>query len=360
MKLRNLICLWLALFLLGSGAFAQKAKSDTKPQLLPKVFAGWEKTADDKTGSDPSLVDPASGRILREYGFTDYETATYAQGARKLSLKAARFQDASGAYGAFTFYRAPNMQPETIGALAASANDRVLFFASNVLVMAQFDHVTATSAGELRELTKDLPAISGPASALPSLPNYLPRKDLVTNSAKFIVGPEALAMVGAPINAAAVDFSKQPEVLLGDYSQDGNTAELVLINYPTPEIAGARLRAIEEANPNQPDTTFQVKRTGPIVALVKGNLSQSDAKVLLGRINYEAEVTWNENAGNSKKDNIGNLVIAASILAGTIFLISVVTGGLFGIGRIFFEKFFPERYAAHEQKTEFIKLHLRD
>ncbi len=343
--------------LLAVSASAQAQKP--KPALLPQVFAGWERSSY-QVGSDPAVVDPASSQVLKEYRFTDFETATYTKGDRKLTLKAARFEDATGAYGAFTFYRAPNMQTETIGAMSASANERVLFFSSNVLVMANFDRVTATSAGELRELARDLPAVSGPAAALPTLPNYVPRQQLVPNSAKLIEGPEALTFSGAPVNAALVDFSTQPEIMLGKYEADGKTADLMLINYPTPEIAGARLRAIEAAYPQQDGVTFQIKRSGPLVVIVRGNLSQGDARNLLGRVNYEADVSWNENVGNLKKDNIGNLVIAACILAGIIFLISVVTGGLFGFGRVFMERLFPKQYAAHEHKTEFIKLHLED
>jgi hypothetical protein len=360
MRFRTQVAASIALLVLVSVAFAQEAKVQAKPPLLPKIFAGWEKSADDKVGTDPSVVDPASSQVLKEYGFLDFETATYTKEDRKLVLKAARFQDASGAYGAFTFYRAPNMQTESIGAMAASANQRVLFFSSYVLVTADFDRITATSAGELRELARDLPAVTGPAATLPSLPAYFPRRELVSNSAKFILGPEALAIVGAPVNASLVDFSTQPEILIGKYASDGSDATLMVIEYPTPEIAGSRMRAIEAANPKQDGVTFQIKRSGPLVALVKGNISEGDAKSLIGRVNYEADVTWNENAGNSKRDNIGNLVIAACILAGIIFLISVVTGSLFGFGRVVMEKFFPKQWSAHERKTEFIKLHLKD
>ena len=360
MRFRTQIAALFALLMLLSAGFAQEAKPQAKPPLLPKVFAGWEKSADDKVGTDPAVIDAASSRVLKEYGFHDFETATYTKEDRTLAVKAARFQDASGAYGAFTFYRAPNMQTETIGAMAASANQRVLFFSSNVLVTADFDHITPTSAGELRELASDLPSVSGPAATLPSLPAYFPKRELEPNSAKFVLGPEALTTLGAPVNASLVDFSTQPEILMGKYVSEGDDATLMVIEYPTPEIAGARLRAIEAANPKQDGATFQIKRSGPLVALVKGKISEGDAKSLLGRVNYEAEVTWNENAGNSKRDNIGNLVIAACILAGIIFLISVVTGSLFGFGRVVMERFFPKQWSAHERKAEFIKLHLKD
>src|SRR5512146_1641726 len=262
----KLVTLLLGVVLTAGSAVGQQAQQ--APQaLLPKVFAGWEQTSK-QAGTDPVKVDQASSRVLKEYGFTDFETATYTQDDRKLTLKAARFQDASGAYGAFTFYRTPAMKTETVGTMAASDNEHVFFFRSNVLVMADFDRITAMSAAELRELAAGLPAKSGESSNLPTLPNYYPRSELEQNSAKYVIGPEALSALNAPVPASLVDFSAQPEILLGKYAANNGNADFMLISYPTPQIAAGRLRAIEAANPQQPGTTFEVKRTGPLVALV--------------------------------------------------------------------------------------------
>jgi len=48
-------------------------------------------------------------RCSRSYGFTDFESAVYTHDNRKLTVKAARFADTSGAYGAFTYYKMPQM-----------------------------------------------------------------------------------------------------------------------------------------------------------------------------------------------------------------------------------------------------------
>ncbi len=352
---------FVALFAIVLGvtlAFAQQNQK-TSPPLLPKVFAGWEMTSS-QAGTDPSVVDPASSPVLREYGFTDFETATYAKDDRKLTVKAARFQDATGAYGAFTFYRSPNMKTESVSIMAASDNNRILFFRDDVLVMADFDQITAMSGGELRELASNLPSKGGTAVTLPTLPTYLPRGEIVPNSAKLIEGPAGLAAVNAPISESVVDFSKQPEILIGKYAKSGADADVILISYPTMQIAGDRLRVIEAANPQQEGTTFVAKRTGPLVAIVKGKIPESDAKSLLARVNYEANVTWNENTGLGKRDNIGNLVIAASILAGIIFLISAGTGALFGFGRVILQRAFPNTFRNQTDEAAFIKLDLKD
>src|ERR1051326_8621516 len=74
------------------------------PALLPPQFSGWEITGQAHTSTDPSDADQAFASVLREYGFHDLATATYTRPGCRMTVKAARFNDASGAYGAFTFY----------------------------------------------------------------------------------------------------------------------------------------------------------------------------------------------------------------------------------------------------------------
>ena len=58
-------------------------------------------------------------------------------------------------------------------------------------------------------------------------------------------------------------------------------------------------------------------------------------------MNYEAEVTWNEATSLSKRDNIGNLIVAVFALIGIILLISLIFGVFFGGIRILMKRFFP-------------------
>jgi hypothetical protein len=189
------------------------------------------------------------------------------------------------------------------------------------------------------------------------LPNYVPREDLVTNSVKYVVGPAALRAINAPVTADQVDFSLSPEIIVGEYNIDRSSARLVLVGYPTPQIAGAKLNTFSSMTPTH-EGTIVAKRTGPLLAIVDGPVSEGDAKTILGRVNYEADVTWNENTGLSKRDNIGNLVIAAMALAGIILLISLGTGVLFGFTRVIMQKLFPKRYARRVEEHDFIRLNL--
>ncbi len=154
-----------------------------EPGLLPPVFNGWATNQQSvKSGADPVAADAADFAVLKEYGFTDFETAFYVRNGRKMQVKAARFNDASGAFGAFTFYVQPQMQAEKIGDRGASNNSRILFFRGNILVDVSLEQVTAMSAADLRALADALPQPHGNISVLPALPGNLPQQSILPKS----------------------------------------------------------------------------------------------------------------------------------------------------------------------------------
>ena len=361
----------LAPLLAGAALAGSAPPAARKPPsaFLPTSFAGWELSGEPRLGTDPSQIDNASSRVLTEDRFTGYELASYKRDDRTLVVKAAQFADAAGAYAAFTFYRQPMMRVEDVGMLAASRNDRVLFFSGNLLVDAQFDRVTAMSGAQLRELAAHLPPATGPAAALPTLPNYLPRKQLAPQTARYLMGPEAYAALNTELNTAVspslIDFTKSPELLWARMDGEApGSAEILLIAYPTPHIAIDKLAGFEQlvrtsnGEMNSLEST-EVKRTGPIIALVRGNISRSDAKRILDGINYDANVTWNENTGLGKRDNIGGLVIAAIALAAILFVMSIAAGAVFGFGRYLLPRFRAKKAGETHDDGEMIRLDLR-
>src|ERR1700690_3599102 len=93
--------------------------------LLPDAFDGWGTTEPSKGTTDAVQVDGASAAALKEYGFNAALLANYKRGSDTLSMRALRFDDASGAYGAYTFYRQNGWPKEDIGTGAASDHNRI-------------------------------------------------------------------------------------------------------------------------------------------------------------------------------------------------------------------------------------------
>lgn len=341
------------------------------PGVLPNQFAGWQLNGSLIKSTDAATADAANAAVLKEYGFQRLEKAKYTRDdGRTLNVKAAVFEDASGAYGAFTFYRIQDMLEEKIGSQGGSLGNRVLFFQGNILVDAVFDKVTAMSAAELRELAGALPQPRGSAGKLPTLRNYLPMRGYQKNSEKYATGPAALDRMKAPLASSVVDFKSDVEVVLAKYAAEAGDATLMLIEYPTPQIAAEKLRQIEAAHQvtaQQPGTApivdvgpFFDKRTGPIVVIAAGPLSHREAEAMLGSISYDADVTWNENTYLDKKNNLANLLFNVIVLCGIVIGLALVVGIGFGGVRILLKKIFPGRVFDRTEAMEIISLHLEE
>jgi len=377
--MKRILTLLLLLICFAGLGFAQAPQpSRAKPAtvapnggsgaILPNDFGGWHVDGTPQTSKEASAADAANAPVLKEYGFQDFQSSVYTREyGRRLKIRAARFADASGAYGAFTFYKTPEMLNEKIGGQASSLNNRILFYTGNVLVDAVFDRLTAMSAAELRELASSIPNPAGGAGNLPGLPIYLPKASYIKNTAKYALGPATLDRIGSPIPSQLVDFGSGAEVVLGSYTSSGGDGTLMLISYPTPQIAAEHLRRIDAAHQaNQQQQagalpfaevgTFLDKRTGPIVAIAAGPYAEAEAKTLLSAVNYDADVTWNENTYLDKKNNLANLLVNIIILCAILIGFAMVVGLAFGGARILLRRWLPKSEQA--EQVEFISLHL--
>jgi hypothetical protein len=354
-----------AVFAAGPGADSPGAP------ILPKQFAGWQLQGAVQASKDAAAADPTNAALLQEYGFTDFEAAAYkSDDGRTLKIRAARFADASGAFGAYTFYLQPEMAREEIGDQGASLNQRVLFYRGHIVVEAVFSQLSVMSAAGLRELAGMLPHPGGNAGNLPPILASMPHHGYSRNTEKYAEGPLALEAIGSPLSGDLVDFSASPEVVLGQYSTSGGGATLMLIEYPTPALAAEHLRRIDAANHFPVPQAgvdaienigpFFAKRTGPILAIAAGPISQSDAQDLLGAVNWAPSVTWNENTYFDKKNNIANLLVNIILLCMIVGAISLAAGVAFGGARILLRRFFPGPVFGRPDQTEFISLQLGD
>jgi hypothetical protein len=377
-RLRLVILLVFCGFCCGVALPAEAPATVAASSVLPSDFAGWHVSGTVARSDDPAAADGTNAPVLKEYGFQRLEKAAYTRDdGRNLVIKAAVFADASGAYGAFTYYYSEEMGRETIGGQAAFLNNRVLFYQGNVLVDAVFDRMSVMSASQMRQLAGLLPQAEGNKGNPPTLPTRLPKgsdKNLEKNTTKYILGPAALDRVGSPLPAALVDFKSGAEVVIGKYAANAGDATLMLIEYPTPQIAAERLREIDATHTDathpatqQPGVASMVdvgpyfaSRTGPIVVIAAGPLSKSEARSLMSSISYEADVTWNENTYVSKKDNLANFLFNAIVLCGIVVGLALVAGIAFGGLRLLIKRLFPDSVFDRRETMEFISLHLED
>lgn len=338
---------------------AGTALGQAKPAaaILPSSFSGWRLEAQTvKSGSDPAAVDPSDFPVLKEYGFADSETATYRHNGREIEIKAARFNDASGAFGAFTYYVQSQMRVETIGDAGASNNSRILFYKGNILVDVTLPQETAAPAAELHSLAEALPRPKGNLAVLPTLTRNLPEQSRLRNTSRYIVGPEALARLAVPIPAQLVDFSKSPEIVMAKYRTSVGESTLTIVGYPTPQIARERMTAMQSASLG--GGPFYFKRSGPFVAAVNGSIPADEAQSLLASVNYAADVTWNQPTKIPQEDRAG-FIVALVLLCVIAVLAALIFGFAFGGFRILISRLFPNKVFDRPESVDFIRLNLK-
>lgn len=372
MKLPFRYIVFVVLAFVSISALAANAPNAQAPSLLPQTFGGWQMQGTPHVSTNPAVADSANAGVLQEYRFADLALATYTRDdGRTLKIRAARFADASGAFGAYTFYLNPQMNKEQIGDQGASLGDRVLFYRGHVLIDAQFSKESPMSGAELRELAGMLPKPSGNSGNLPSFIAFFPTRNYIANTQKYVMGPVALGALQAPVSADLVDFGASAEASLARYDTPSGEATLMLISYPTPQLAAEHLRRMDAAHQLAAENnagiseiagsgTFFDKRTGPIVAVASGGISDSDAKALLGRVNYEANVTWNTPSENSEVRQLYSLILNVVVLCAILAGLAIIAGVAFGGVRILVKRLFPDKVFDRPEQMEFISLHLTE
>ena len=256
--------------------------------------------------ADPAQADPANAAALKEYDYTGGASATYKREGETLSVRALRFQDASGAYGAYSFYRQNGWPKEEIGAGATSDHNRVLFWMGNTVVDATFSHIGPMSAAEMRELASHVPDPPGTSALTPPILANLPQDSLDGQTTHYALGPAGYAGAGGVLPPELVGFDRGAEAVTANYSLRSGPATLTIIDYPTPQMAAAqetedsrlhqgRQQSAAAPGPSRSQdsdlASLEVRRSGPLVAMVSGDAIPDESHKLLEMVHYEADLT---------------------------------------------------------------------
>jgi hypothetical protein len=285
--------------------------------FLPEAFGAYTRVA-------AGGVDVADRPVMDEYGLQSAERAEYDAGGKKVAVTAWQLKDATGAYAA-----AQLLQPGVV-----QHGNYVLRVEGSL------------NAADLAHLQGKLPKVD--RSALPTLTQYFPDKNRVKASERFVLGPVSLAHVEPRIPGDLAGFNKGAEAQVARYkTRQGGEAKLVLLSYPTPQIAGDRFRAFEQ----RPD--WKVRRHGPMVAVAL-DAAPEVAEALVSSIVYKPQLSWSEHV--PKVENPGEMLEAIFIVAGALAVASLVIGMFMGG----FRQLFGSRFGVQAIDDNFTSLHISD
>lgn len=344
-------CLFLCGFaLLGAApAYAQKT-------ILPKQFSGWALTnCTDK---------PVHFAFAKEAGEREFESCAYASGDKTIDIALGQYRDPTSAYEVFTSRLRAGMMPTKLGQVAAFDKDGVLFQEGSLVV--------ESSANISRE---DLTALLGTVEAksektpLPPIRTYLPAEGRLVGSERYAQGPEALKRALAeahepemPALVDAIGFGKaaDAEAMLARYSSQGKgSGVLLLLEYPTPNVAEQHIHHLAEVLPTEANRGEEsILRKGSLLSIVLSASSPEFAKSLREASNYETQVTWNEPSQTLTDPPLMSTMVKIFVGTGVFMVAAVVLGIAFGGVRIITKRLFPGKVFDRPAQMEVLQLGL--
>jgi uncharacterized protein DUF6599 len=338
--------------LLGVMALATALQGQSRESVLKAVAqdSGWS-PADKPTQYDEKNIEALAGRraaSIIHYGLIGATTQAWRGSDGSVRVTLYEMLDASAAYGFFTLERnieQPGYAMLPVGTEGFRIGNRSTFWHAQYVVKLEGN---AAAADRLAKLISD--NIFG-RSRKPPVSRHLPPEDLVQGSERYVLDESGISRK-ADLDPKTVGFDDGVEIATADYRVSGKTAQLVLLMYPTQQIAK---KYAEEWDVKAPNDSALRKRVGPLLALVRGTKDGSVAASILDSVNYESQVTWNEPRPDIA---LREVILTIFSFIGVALLFTVVAGLSFGGLRVFVKARYPDRVFDRADQMEIIQLKL--
>jgi hypothetical protein len=337
--------------------------------ILPGSFGGWSGST--TAGLNPSVIhngDHASSRIAdqeaarQEYGFLAGEEASYAHGNDALQVTLYRMKDPSGAYGLYSYLRAPDMARSGPTEHSVMSREEALVLLGNLVLDIHGSDLTK-DANDLNALVSAV-ASQAQQGPLPTLSEHLPTKGFIDRSDKYILGPVTLNQFFPVSQNDWLGFSTGAEAEVARYHVDGRELNLLIADFPTPQTAQKKLNELQQvyhvnaAAADQNGSPVFGKRSITLLAIVFGARTQAEADRLLDEVQSGAEVTWNEPTFQFKEPPITTMIVGAIIGTGIICCFALISGIAFGGFRIVVKRLFPDKVFDRSSTMQVLQLGL--
>ena len=343
----------------ASAQSPQAATTISTPEvsLLPQSFGAWQSHVLSDVPVQPFSLVNVNKAALEECNPQRSKTADYTQvdstgHGRTMHVEAVEFNDATGAYSAFTLSLLPTLKlSKDLGTNTAIGAGGVLFTSGNTLVLAA--PATAADLPQLKQLEAALPKIGGPRSQPPLLPTFFPAKGLEPATLHYALGPQSYNVMGGALPSNQLGWDKSAEAATAQFTDKRGKETLTLLLYPTPQIAGDHTRALAASTPNA-----KVRREGELVLVATGTFSPDDAQNLIENIHLRSDVSFDKAMPLSFPTELHktySLLTSIAVFSAVGGLAAILLGLFLGFGRATLRKM---RGLDAATEAEFLSLHL--
>jgi len=365
---RQFLLACLCALLSAANTSAQQGNPAQQQRVLPDTFSSWH-----VTGCDADTQKPA---LSQEAGEREFRQCQYTSGKQTATIWAGKYRDPSNAYEVYTSLLRPTMQPSALGRFTAVDDKGLLILVGDTVV--GVDQPRNVSTKDLQELTSTIAARSS-KTPLPPIREYLPKEDLVNATQRYSLGPVGLRSALEPLTnlvfrsrsapdaerekylaiADRIGFRSGAEAMLAEYRSGRDGGLLLLIDYPTPQLAELHMRHLDDALRDvAKGYEAKIERRGSLLSVVLGPSSAAYAEKLRGAVTYEMQVTWNEPSQTATDPPWAVVLYRIFVGTGVFMVMAVAFGVAFGGFRVFIKKLLPGKVFDRPEQMEVLQLGL--
>jgi len=334
--------------------------SSAQQQALPSHFANWSGQPTPmwvETEAPSNYVD-----LWKETGRTPGEFCEYSSGDAKIDVGLQKYRDPSSAYEMYTALIRPEMHPSTLNRTSAVDGDRLFVLLGNSIL--EVRPTPAISTADLVTLVNSVGAHAD-QTPLPPIRTYLPR-GFSDGTQRYARGPVAFQNAIASLKrdefanlVNQAGFAVNAEAMFAHYRERKDEAVLLLIDYPTPQLAEQHLRHLEQViSPAAKQAGTTIERKASLLSLVLKPSSVTYGNTLRRAVNYETEVTWNEPHQTVTDPPLLSTIAKIFVATGVFMVIAVVLGAAFGGVRVLAKIFFPGKVFDRPEQMDVLQLGL--
>ena len=336
--------------------------------ILPERVGAWEAEGPAKTIAIKDLAanwaqGTSAEQVLKESGLSAIEQRAYRSGQEEVNLRVFQLKDPSSAYEFYTFLLSPGMRNMGVGTDSALSQSDGQILVGNLVVQATLS--PSTKPESLSALPAALKS-KADSSPLPPLKSYLPTEWLIFGSEKYALGPEAFRTAMSSLNQGAyanlsneVGFEDKAEAILARYQGEHGSGVLLLVEYPTPQVAENHRHHLEQALPAAAKHGgVTVERKASLLSVVFAATSEMHAQAIRDGVNYETQVTWNEPHQSYTDPPLVQMLYKIFMFTTLFMVIATMAGIAFGGFRILIKHWLPGKVFDRPENIEVLQLGL--
>jgi len=345
-------------------AFSPLLYAGQKSVVIPLIsVSDWKLVDSAKLAPEDLALFEDKLPVDHEFGVKSAVERTYQLGGLKATAVLEEAADPSSAYGLYTFYQSEGMKSAPGIQMAMIGSHDALMTRGRYFIHVLGSPGSTLSADDFRSLLIIIGGTKLSSQNIESLPAPLPEQGLIPGTERYALGIETAKRVLGSFPVDLIGFQDGVEVQTGIYRIGPDRLNLIVVSYPTPQLAelhfGAMQRALQINQSRGPGAVFG-RQEGSYALLVLNARTKASADRLLDQLKVTETVSWNARYRSQSAFTLQvlELVIAnlelVLIIAGFAFL-----GGItIFLGKKLIMKLFPNSSWLRPDEEELIRLKL--